>query len=187
MKRIFYRDNWPENKYLPGQKTAINIVPGLELEKVENHCSSVLYKNLPRILESNKPTTYDHSLDVTARQFPRKKANWSDSLLIRVPNCPGKRIHNPFVSLIIETLFKENYSCSSPCLIRVKKETQSKQLTHETFIHIWNERNWCTPIFSIIISKINKLLHNFMFVIFRRYFLGLEHLKIKDMIRFSSQ
>ena len=34
---ICYQDNEPQNKYLPGQKTSKNILPGLEPEKVENH------------------------------------------------------------------------------------------------------------------------------------------------------
>ena len=37
-KKIRYRDNWQQNKYLLGQKTSKKIVSGLEPEKVENHC-----------------------------------------------------------------------------------------------------------------------------------------------------
>ena len=39
-----YRDSWQQNKYLPGQKTSENNVPGLEPEKVEKH--SLLYQIL---------------------------------------------------------------------------------------------------------------------------------------------
>ena len=35
--KICYRDNWQQTKYLPGQKTSKNILPGFEPEKVENH------------------------------------------------------------------------------------------------------------------------------------------------------
>ena len=38
-KIIWYWDYWPQNKYLPEHRTLGNNVPGLEPEKVENHCS----------------------------------------------------------------------------------------------------------------------------------------------------
>ena len=40
-----YRDNGPENKCLPGQKTSRNIVPGLETENVENCWSRAVIPN----------------------------------------------------------------------------------------------------------------------------------------------
>ena len=48
-------------KYLPGQKTSKNILPGLELEKVENHCPRPAMSKRIVLFATNVANEYGHS------------------------------------------------------------------------------------------------------------------------------
>ena len=64
-----FRDNFTENKYLLGQITSRNFVPGLETENVENHC--------PRVLKAFSFLNYELNLLSTLLIRTANREQWT--------------------------------------------------------------------------------------------------------------